>query len=92
MPVRASTLDKDRVETSQQFRTREDALAWMVGELRTISQGYPSRPGDGESDSEFLRRLPTSEHTRTLSNGKLLEWWYFSGRGEDDYALILREV
>ena len=92
MPVHARVLDKNRLETSQRFRTRDEALTWMIGELRTISQGYPNRPNDAESDSEFLRRLPTSEHTRTRTNGKLLEWWYFSGRGVDDYALILREV
>ena len=91
MPVLASVLDKSRNETSQQFRTRDEALGWLVGELRTISQGYPTRPDDTESDSEFLRRLPTSEHTRTRSGGKLLEWWYFSGRNQDDYALILEE-
>lgn len=91
MPVRASTLDKDRVEASEQFRTRDEALAWMVGELRTISQDYPNRPRDDELDSEFLRRLPTSEHMRTR-DAKFREWWYFSGRGFDDYALILQEV
>ncbi len=92
MPVRASTLDKFRVETSEQFRTRDEALEWLVGQLRIISAGYPTRPNDAEPDSEFLRVLPTSEHTRTRSGNKLLEWWYFSGRGQDDYALILKEI
>ena len=92
MPTLARVLDKDRVETSQQFSTRDDALTWLIGELRTISQSYPSRPNDAEPDSEFLRRLPSSEHTRTRG-GKLKEWWYVhlidSG---DDWALILEEV
>ena len=91
MPVRASVLDKDRSETSQQFRTRDEALTWMVGELRILSAGYPNRPGDAEPDSEFLRRLPNSEHTRIKGNGKLLEWWYVL-HAADDYALILQEV
>ncbi len=91
MPVRASILDKSRVEVSEQFRTRDEALTWLVGQLRIISAGYPTRPNDIEPDSEFLRVLPTSEHTRIRSNSKFLEWWYFSGQGLDDYALILEE-
>ena len=87
---RTSVLDKDRNENSRQLGTRDEALTWMIGELRTFSQNYPDRPGDAEPDSEFLRRLPISNHTR-VRDGRLLEWWYVVRSG-DDFALILQEV